>query len=72
MGEQFRVPWSDRAKYMAILRDLKRALDRELDAVQVGAEPTVRFGQSIMETVEARQVYGCQVDQMRKEHPTTE
>lgn len=67
--EQYRVAWGDRAAYLAVLADLKRAVDRECDAVQVGAPETVRFGQMLDEIVVARGAYAGCVQEMKDRQP---
>lgn len=66
MSEEQRVTWEDRAAYLRVLNDLKRAISREQDAVQVGAAETIAFGYLIAETIAAREVYRCKV--MALEH----
>lgn len=55
--EQHRVHWNERAAYLAVLRDLKEAVIREMDLVQVGAEGSKRLGRAIDEAHEARVRY---------------
>ena len=45
--EQHRVHWGERATYLAVLRELKEAVVREMDLAQVGAEGSKRLTQAM-------------------------
>lgn len=63
--EQHRVHWNERASYLAVLRELKEAVVREMDLVQVGAEGSTRLSQAMDEAHIARVRYRgqCQASQ---------
>lgn len=53
--QQFRVHWSDRAAYLLVLKELKEAVTREMDLVQVGAYGSRRLTEA-MEAVHIAKV----------------
>lgn len=55
--EQHRVSWEARAAYLSALRDLRIAVDREMDLAQVGGETPTRLPSAIRDVIEARNGY---------------